>query len=796
MGKLVIWTGAKTYKIKKVVGPVIKQFGVPHKVLVCDGKMPKLEEGDVCVAMGTKALEVLQKAGIVAKNRKVGSYRGEVINVHSGKAKIMMTFDPGIVDIDIVRKPDIEWDIALAIRLLKTGTLEPTVGKYKYVDDFAQTIEAIKKLHEKSGKPVPITCDLETLGLDPFAKDVFIVSISITYKKGQADMMRFKSAIDPTQPGIRTLKGQTFTNQLVNEELRDQIHWLMTAKEISTRGANFKYDILWMSVHWGIDNFSNYKMDTTLVGSLLDENRSNSLNTHAKIYTGMGGYDDTFNNTYDKGRMDLVPDKPLLLYGGGDTDACYRVSSKLKSELTKNKRLTNFYVKLLHPSAKAFRRMEQRGMLVDVDRYEEVRVEVQEEIDRVESEIFGMMNRRILIKYREKLTLGSPKLLGEFLFSQRGMGLKPMLVTEKTKKPSTAMEHFEMLAEVYPNVVPFVDAMRDYNSATKTMSTYIVGFLKHLRPDGKFHPTYMLHRGAYGNDDDESGTVTGRTSAKDPAYQTIPKHTKWAKKLRSVYIPPKGYVIMNVDFSQGELRVAACVANEQNMINAYIKGIDMHLLTGTKLVGITLEEALAMKEAGDPKVKEIRQGGKAGNFGLLYAMSAAGFQDYARKTYGVHLTIAQAHAFRDGFFDLYPGLTSWHDDSKQFAHINEYVTSPLGRYRHLPLINSKDNATRAKQERQAINSPIQATLSDIAQLAMAKLDQRYPQLWQCGMTHDAITFYIPEDEQMEWAIRIKEVMENLPLKKDFGWDHQLQFPVDVEIGVQNLAETEEFEVAA
>jgi DNA polymerase I-like protein with 3'-5' exonuclease and polymerase domains len=361
------------------------------------------------------------------------------------------------------------------------------------------------------------------------------------------------------------------------------------------------------------------------------------------------------------------------------------------------------------------------------------------------------------------------------------------MFTAKHKTPSTALEHFLMLSNQSPKAGEFMGYMKEYSSAGKMLGTYIDGFLNFLRPDGKFHPTYMLHRGEYKNDKQskDAGTVTGRTSAKDPAYQTIPKHTVWAKPLRKVYVPPPNHVILKADYSQGELRIAADVANEPTMIQSYTDGIDLHSVTAARLVNMELSEFLAQPKEWQA---EKRFGGKAGNFGLLYGMGAEGFQMYALNTYGVELSLEECHEFRDGFFELYPRLLEWHDEQKEYAAKHGYVRSPLGRIRHLPLIKSHFQDVRAKQERQAINSPIQATLSDMAQLSIVLLTKKYPDLWIFGMTHDDIAFYVPENETHKCARRIKHVMENLPLEEYFGWVPKVKFVADVEVGVNNLAE--------
>jgi DNA polymerase I-like protein with 3'-5' exonuclease and polymerase domains len=260
-------------------------------------------------------------------------------------------------------------------------------------------------------------------------------------------------------------------------------------------------------------------------------------------------------------------------------------------------------------------------------------------------------------------------------------------------------------------------------------------------------------------------------------------------------------VILNVDFSQGELRIAACLANEITMIKAYQKGIDLHLLTGLGLWNIqnpnnafTLAQALDLMKAEDKNIKLVRQGGKAGNFGLLYGMQVLGFLSYAWNTYKVALTEHEGEKFRNSFFDRYPRLPKWHENYINMAHSDGQVRSPLGRIRHLPLVHSNDWKVKSAAERQGINAPVQSTLSDMGLLAASILNKLYPDLWIFGFTHDALSFYVPEDEAVYWATNIKEVMENLPLGK-FGWKPQLNFPVDVEIGT-NMGDMKGLKLAA
>ena len=183
---------------------------------------------------------------------------------------------------------------------------------------------------------------------------------------------------------------------------------------------------------------------------------------------------------------------------------------------------------------------------------------------------------------------------------------------------------------------------------------------------------------------------------------------------------------------------------------------------------------------------ELRSGGKAGNFGLIYGMMPLGFMDYAYQSYGVLMTEAEAFAKREAFFKLYARLPKWHDEYKAIARQCGYVRSPLGRIRHLPQITSSDRESRSQAERQAINSPVQSALSDMMQLAMILIDREYGdtgKVEMCMMTHDSLAAYVPIDEGTIWAKRFKVIMDNLPLKDMFGWEHQLQFTTDAELSV-------------
>jgi len=762
---LVIWS------MKKGAGHAeeLQIFKTDKKRYHATLSIPQLEPGDVLLSMGGVPLKEIQQAGFLPKGRTITSMREKLHPIGDGHCFI--TFDRDMKEFDHTSYVKMQTDIGLVKRYLDTGSVEPQLGSYVLDDDFHYVPAILNDMFNKAGcKPVRVALDLETVSLNPFDSKAFIVSVSISYEEGHSELIRFKGVED--QPDG-------------DSGIWDQINWLLNDDRISLVGANLKYDLLWIRLKWGIE-CTNFKMDTTLVGSLLDENRSNSLNTHCKIYAPtLGGYDDTFNATQDKSRMDLVSDADLIPYAGGDTDATLRVANKMVKLLTQSKSQTRFYTHLLHPASRAFEDMEYNGILMDVPYYAELQVELFKEMDMLTAQARAMMPNRILNKYADDFALSKSGIIKEFMFTHsEGLKLKPLLLTEKTKEPSTAFNHLKMF-EFNPKASNFVKVLKEWTSAKKTESTYVTGFLKHLREDGRLHPTAILYRGDYGGNNDDAGTVTGRTSFKDPAFQTEPKHTKWAKKLRKGFPAPEGYAVVSWDYSQGELRVMACMSNCGGMINAYKQGFDLHLKTGAELNGYTLKEAMAMKDAKDPLIKAIRQGGKAGNFGLIYDITPEGFVIYARDTYGVVLTLNEAEAQQDQFFGMYPEIREYHAEARAHAHKHESVQSPLGRVRHLPMINSTNFGKRMQAERQAINSPVQSTLSDLAQLALSLYREKYGNHEDCqffAMTHDSLTAYVRLTELDFWVPEIQGIMANLPLVKFFDWHPQLQFIVDSEVG--------------
>lgn len=772
---LILWLDMPRNLIGQFVRGDLPPFESEFKV--CDHAdpqaLPELKSGDVILAFGKERLAALQASGVYAKNRTIGSVRQSFREYGAGH--IAVTYSPGIKLSDHKSWVDLLIDVRSADKFAATGTNEPETGDYKYVNSLQQVIDHVLA----QSNPVDVFLDLETVSLNPYADDAYIVSLSVTYQVGQSSVIYFANK---TEADLRQ-----------RIKLFHEVKFLLTDPRVRIGGANLKFDLHWIFVQWGIV-CTNYTNDTTILGSLLNENRSNSLNNHAKIYTEMGGYDDAFNAAHDKSRMQDVPQDELLAYAGGDTDACARVFLKQRDELKQQKNLAVFYAKLMRPAMNAFAWMERIGVCVDVPYLQSLESELQDQMNRIWASVLPMLSTRLKIAHANHLAVKNG-LIADHLFSDYGLNLKPLMRTERTGQASAAANHLKLARDHYGGeAAAFIDKILEWRATQKTLTTYVTGFLRHLRSDGRFHPTYILHHGDWGSaSGGDGGTVSGRTSAKDPSFQTLPKKTKNSKMLRKAYPAPPGYRLLLFDFSQGELRVTACIANEQTMIDGYKAGIDLHLATGAQLNDLTIDQALALKESDPGKFKMIRQGGKAGNFGLIYGMGADGYQAYARDTYGVDLSKQEAVHQRDNFFKKYKALQPWHQKQKALVHRQMFVDSPLGRRRNLPLIKSTRSDISSKAERQAINSPVQSTLTDMTCLAAGIFWERYgdqDDCVPCMMIHDAIGFYVREEQFDQWQQIIQEIMEDLPLESYFGWRPQLKFVVDYEHG-ENLSELQE-----
>jgi DNA polymerase I-like protein with 3'-5' exonuclease and polymerase domains len=309
---------------------------------------------------------------------------------------------------------------------------------------------------------------------------------------------------------------------------------------------------------------------------------------------------------------------------------------------------------------------------------------------------------------------------------------------------------------------PMVELLIERRKWAKQESTYTRPWVNQILTtrQRRIYPNYNI-----------TGTVTGRLSSN---LQQIPRDNF----IRGIITAPKGWTLIEADFSQIELRIAAMVSHDPAMMAVYQRGEDLHTLMASAITGKPPEFI----------TKEERSRAKAANFGFIYGMGWRNFGGYARQQFGIVVTPEQAQHYRTSFFLRFPGLVNWHDSQRRQAQVLGYVDSPIGRRRRVPAVRSADKEMRAEAERQAINSPVQGFASDLTLMAMKAFDDaQHSQLLDSGQVrllgnvHDSLLFEATDDYAPVVAPQIKMLMETLPIEELFGYTPPVPIVADVSL---------------
>ena len=383
------------------------------------------------------------------------------------------------------------------------------------------------------------------------------------------------------------------------------------------------------------------------------------------------------------------------------------------------------------PLCYVLRGMEREGMLVDADVLRALGQDFRQHIAGLIGEIDAMAG--------EKINLNSPKQLGELLFTKLG-------IPSPKKKISTGKEVLEALADDYPICAKILE----YRKYQKLQSTYIDALIPMRDAGGRIHTRF-----------DPVGTATGRISSSEPNLQNIPVRTELGKAIRGAFIARPGWVLVDADYSQIELRVLAHISGDPTMIHAFNEGQDIHARTAAEVYGVPLDQVTG----------QMRSASKAVNFGIVYGIS----EFTLAKNIGV--SRYEAKDFINRYFERYPGVKAYMDGAVKKGHAQGYVTTLMGRRRYLPELQSSNFNLRAFGERCAMNSPIQGTAADIIKLAMIRV---YDRLDRGGyrsrlimQVHDELIVEAPMDEAEAVKALLRDCMENIfpmsvPLKTDIS----------------------------
>ncbi|EHI9301354.1 DNA polymerase I [Vibrio vulnificus] len=509
-------------------------------------------------------------------------------------------------------------------------------------------------------------------------------------------------------------------------------------------GQNLKYDASVLA-RYGIE-MKGIKHDTMLA---------------SYVYNSVGGKHDmdslalrflqhsciSFEQLAGKGKNQLTFNQIDLneaaVYAAEDADVTLRLHNRLFANIEQDEKLNAIYQEIEVPLVPVLSRMERTGVLIDDMKLSAQSQEIAVRLGELEQKAYEIAG--------QPFNMNSPKQLQTILFEQMGL---PVIKKTPSGTPSTAEEVLQELALDYP--LPSV--IMEYRGLAKLKSTYTDKLPKMINPHtGRVHTSYH-----------QAVTATGRLSSTDPNLQNIPIRNEEGRRIRQAFVAPHGYKILAVDYSQIELRIMAHLSGDQALLDAFQQGKDIHAATAAEIMGVSIEQVSS----------EQRRRAKAVNFGLIYGMSAFGLA----KQLGIPR--GEAQAYMDKYFERYPGVMQYMEDTRSNAAQHGYVETIFGRRLHLPEITSRNVMRRKAAERAAINAPMQGTAADIIKKAMLLVDQwiqeegngRVKLLMQ---VHDELVFEVEESCLTEIESKVQQLMEsaaqlNVPLVAEAGhgdnWD--------------------------
>ncbi|MBR2767002.1 hypothetical protein IKF20_01180 [Candidatus Saccharibacteria bacterium] len=405
--------------------------------------------------------------------------------------------------------------------------------------------------------------------------------------------------------------------------------------------------------------------------------------------------------------------KQMDHYDPMDLKTAYKVQ---RQEMEKLPKLYKVYKEFDLPLIPILYKMEKKGMLIDREYFEKLKVEYAKEVERLEREIWDLAGK--------EFNVNSPVQLSEVLFVELELPVKGIKKT--TRGYSTGAKELAKLKELHPIVPKLIE----YREAAKLLSTYIIPMPELADDEDRIHTTFT-----------QNVTATGRLSSKDPNLQNIPVRTEAGKRIRTGFVAPESKVLVSADYSQFELRLAAVLAGDEALINDFNKGIDIHTKTAAEAFNVPIDKV----------TKAQRRAAKVINFGILYGMSVKGLADAAK------MPIGQAKEFIDNYFRLRAPIKEYLETILTQAREKGYVETYYGRRRPTPDVKSSNFIIRQAAERAAQNMPIQGTEADLMKRAMIRVDASLPAGAELVMqVHDSLI--VECDAKL--ADKVKKVLQS------------------------------------
>lgn len=518
---------------------------------------------------------------------------------------------------------------------------------------------------------------------------------------------------------------------------------LFADANIGFYGHNVKYDLQVLG-NYQID-IANISFDTILASYILNAHmRQHSLDNLSEEYFSFTKIptQDLIGKGKQAVTMREVPIERVAEYCAEDVDYTCRIKGVLEPKL-EERGLTSLLKNIELPLLRVLAEMERKGIYLDVAYLQQMSTEVSAIIRNTEEEIFALAG--------ERFNLNSPKQLSEILFTK--LGIKP------PKKTATGHSTNADVLDYLKGQYPIAGKVIEYRLLEKLRSTYIDSLPNEVDPR-----THRIHCNF-----NQSVAATGRLSSQDPNLQNIPIRSEVGRKIRAAFKPQKeGWSFLAADYSQIELRLLAHLSQDDALIHAFTHGEDIHKTTAAKIFHVPIEEV----------TKEQRDKAKAVNFGVIYGQQAYGLSQE------LGIDIKEAAGIIEKYFEQYPQIKSYIEESKAKARSTGKAVTLIGRERIIPEITSKNMQIRALAERLAINTPLQGSQADLIKLAMIQIQKALKkedmQAFMILQIHDELVFEAPDHELEKLGKLVKEIMESI-------WKLRIPLIVDIAIG-KNWAE--------
>ncbi len=594
----------------------------------------------------------------------------------------------------------------------------------KEVEHFYQTVQpgmGTKLFLQNLNKQLSVCFDTETTGLNPLTAE--LVGIAFSWEAAKGFYLPFPEDFSEAK------------------ELLSQLQPFFENEQIEKIGQNLKYDIKVLA-KYGIE-VKGKLFDTMLAHYLINPDMRHNMDVLAETYLNYTPVSiESLIGKKGKNQMSMrdVPIEEQTEYAVEDADVTLQLKQHFENELDEAA-TRKLFDEIEVPLLRVLASMELEGINLDEGFLKKLSTELEKDIKTLEEAIYAEAG--------EEFNIGSPKQLGEILFDKLKLVDKPKKT--KTGQYSTAEDVLSYLAKDHK----IIRDVLEYRGLSKLKSTYVDALPNQVEPStGRVHTDYM-----------QTVAATGRLSSNNPNLQNIPIRTERGRQVRKAFIPRDSeHLLLAADYSQIELRIIAALSEEENMIQAFKNGEDIHASTAARVFNIPLEEV----------TREQRANAKTVNFGIIYGVSAFGLSNQT------DLSRTEAKELIDTYYKTYPKLRNYISEQIDFARENGYVQTVLGRRRYLNGINGSNAVVRGAAERNAVNAPIQGSAADIIKIAMINIhkklqegDYRSKMLLQ---VHDELVFdaYKPELDNLKEMIKTQ--MENA---------YSLAVPLEVDIGMGN-----------